>query len=104
MRSRYLPHLTLCTRRFFRTRSSTKEEHARPVNVMQTEDVNADRFFSYTSGRWIHNEKHQLSLRYRRFNVDALKEVVARAGGGKDRSRDGKVSRGGAQQSLPLQA
>lgn len=83
MRPRYFPNLSLCTRRFFCTQSSAKEEHACHVNVIQTEGADPDRFFPYTSGRWIHDERHQLSLRYRRFNIDALKEVVARAGGGK---------------------
>lgn len=82
---RYLPSLRFCiSRRFFRTLSCTKDEYALtgPANVLHTEDADPDHFFSYTSGRWIHNESHQLSLRYRRFNVNALKEVVARAGGG----------------------
>lgn len=83
MRPRYLPKVALRTGRFFCTRSSVIKEDTRPVSVTQTEGADLDRFFSYTSGRWIHNEKHQLSLRYRRFNIEALKEVVARAGGGK---------------------
>ncbi|PSR74469.1 hypothetical protein PHLCEN_2v9816 [Hermanssonia centrifuga] len=40
--------------------------------------------FRYTSGRWLHDEQRQQALRYRRFNVDALKNVAvssARAGG-----------------------
>ncbi|KAF7767888.1 hypothetical protein Agabi119p4_7131 [Agaricus bisporus var. burnettii] len=33
--------------------------------------------FRYTSGRWLLDEQHQLTLRYQQFNVDALKSVVA---------------------------
>ncbi|THH08777.1 hypothetical protein EW146_g8881 [Bondarzewia mesenterica] len=40
-----------------------------------------DEFFNHTSSRWIHDEARQLSLRYRRFDVDALKETAAIAGG-----------------------
>ncbi|KDQ15825.1 hypothetical protein BOTBODRAFT_107823 [Botryobasidium botryosum FD-172 SS1] len=40
-----------------------------------------ERFFKYTSGRWIHDEARQLAARYLRFDVDALKEVGAAAGG-----------------------
>lgn len=32
--------------------------------------------FRYTSGRWLLDEQHQLTLRYQQFNVDALKSVI----------------------------
>ncbi len=40
-----------------------------------------EAFFRYTSGRWIDNEAEQLSRRYRKFNVEALKQVAAQAAG-----------------------
>lgn len=46
-------------------------------------ELEAESFFAYTSGRWIHDESRQLSLRFRRFNINALKEVAIHAGGGK---------------------
>ena len=38
-------------------------------------------FFRYTSGRWLHREQEQQSLRYRKFNVQALKDVAMRSVG-----------------------
>jgi hypothetical protein len=35
-----------------------------------------EHFFRFTSGRWIHDEEKQLAMRYRQFNVDALKQAV----------------------------
>lgn len=33
--------------------------------------------FRYTSGRWLNDEQRHQALRYQRFNIDALKSVVA---------------------------
>ncbi len=38
-----------------------------------------DQLFSYTGGRWLWNERHQLDIRYRRFNVESLKKVACAA-------------------------
>jgi hypothetical protein len=42
---------------------------------------NSDALFSYTSGRWLWNEKGQLEARYRRFDVARLQEAACRAVG-----------------------
>ncbi|PPR07152.1 hypothetical protein CVT24_010700 [Panaeolus cyanescens] len=42
----------------------------------------SESFFKYTSGKWLHNQKHKEALRYRKFNIDALKEEVKRSTGG----------------------
>ncbi|KAL1695520.1 kinase-like domain-containing protein [Schizophyllum commune] len=36
-----------------------------------------DTTFSYTSGRWLYNERHQLKQRYTPFNVHALRDRIA---------------------------
>lgn len=38
-----------------------------------------DQLFSYTGGRWLWNERQQLDIRYRRFNVENLKKVACEA-------------------------
>lgn len=40
-----------------------------------------EHFFRHTSGRWIHDQERQLAMRYRRFDVDALKSRVLAATG-----------------------
>jgi hypothetical protein len=40
-----------------------------------------DHLFSYTSGRWLWNEKQQLDDRYRRFDVSNLRQVACQAAG-----------------------
>ncbi|KAF2248331.1 hypothetical protein BU26DRAFT_485916 [Trematosphaeria pertusa] len=35
-----------------------------------------EQLFSYTSGRWLWNEKQQLDARYRQFNISSLKKIA----------------------------
>src|SRR5271156_361846 len=56
----------------------------RLLSPSQTVVVN-EHFFYPTSGRWLWNETHQLSLHTRRFDVRALEDVAARAMGAEPR-------------------
>ena len=47
-----------------------------PCSITQDDDDD-DVFFKYTTGRWLWGEKEQLKERYRRFNVQGLKDVTA---------------------------
>jgi hypothetical protein len=53
----------------------------RLLSPSQTVVVSNEHFFYPTSGRWLWNETHQLSLHTRRFDVKALEDVAARAMG-----------------------
>ncbi|KZV86963.1 hypothetical protein EXIGLDRAFT_840339 [Exidia glandulosa HHB12029] len=50
----------------------------RPTLALYSRTLSAsyESFFRYTGGRWLHDEERQLALRYQRFDVDALKQVV----------------------------
>ncbi|KZV84552.1 hypothetical protein EXIGLDRAFT_727045 [Exidia glandulosa HHB12029] len=46
------------------------------ARYLNTRASSYEHFFRHTSGRWIHDEQRQLAMRYRRFDVDALKSRV----------------------------
>ncbi|KAJ4463775.1 kinase-like domain-containing protein [Lentinula lateritia] len=66
----------------------------RLISTTATRHFEPENFYAYTSGRWIHDETRQLSLRYRSFNVDALKTVVAHAAGGNSVLKMEKLAEG----------
>ncbi|KAF2434794.1 hypothetical protein EJ08DRAFT_646263 [Tothia fuscella] len=53
--------------------SSKALGYSRMPNHNPTEN---DQLFSYTSGRWLWNEKQQLEARYRYFNISSLKKLA----------------------------
>ncbi|KAF5319561.1 hypothetical protein D9619_008841 [Psilocybe cf. subviscida] len=48
---------------------------------MATAASSPESFFQYTSGRWLHDQEHNEVLRYRRFDIDALKDSITRSTG-----------------------
>ena len=54
-----------------------------------------DKFFRYTSGRWLWDEEHQLRDRYRAFNVGELQSSAAKAIGSDDCVSMTKLAEGG---------
>ncbi|KAG2415131.1 hypothetical protein HFD88_006322 [Aspergillus terreus] len=43
--------------------------------------ISREQLFTYTNGHFLIDEDHQYSRRYRKFNLDALCDIAARAGG-----------------------
>jgi hypothetical protein len=67
-----------------RCRQSISTALQRLLSPSQTVVVNEHLIYP-TSGRWLWNETHQLSLHTRRFDVKALEDVAARAMGAEPR-------------------
>ncbi|PPR04741.1 hypothetical protein CVT24_006899 [Panaeolus cyanescens] len=66
----------------------------RRLKNLGSTEPNPESFFRYTSGKWLHDQKNNEALRYRRFNVDALKEEVKRSTGGLNVVRMSKWAEG----------
>ncbi|KAL3449523.1 kinase-like domain-containing protein [Aspergillus insuetus] len=47
--------------------------------------ISHEDLFKYTNGRFLANEEHQLARHYRKFNLDALCDIAASAGGSTSR-------------------
>jgi hypothetical protein len=61
-------------------RSETKPTLTQGIS---TSDCDEDTIYHYTSGRWLWNEKEQLSRRYVKFNLAALVNIAIHATGSK---------------------
>ncbi|KFY76276.1 hypothetical protein V498_09687 [Pseudogymnoascus sp. VKM F-4517 (FW-2822)] len=54
-----------------------------------------DELFSYTSGRYLYNEKLRLAERYVKFNIEALKKIAAESVGRQNVTHITKLAEGG---------
>ncbi|KAF2239810.1 phosphotransferase enzyme family protein [Viridothelium virens] len=79
----YLANTTILPLRMNRLRqrlSSTSRPAAAGASAPPV-DCDVEKFYSYTSGRWLWNEKQQFERRYVKFNLPELLNVAARATG-----------------------
>lgn len=61
-----------------------------------------DHLFSYTSGRWLWNEKQQLNARYRRFDVSNLRQAACKAVGSTECMSVEKIGEGNYNKAYRL--
>lgn len=61
-----------------------------------------EQLFSYTSGRWLWNEKQQLDARYRHFNISGLKKLVCEVIGSTGKMSLEKVGEGNYSKAFRL--
>ncbi len=73
---------------------STCQKNVREISVVAAQPDH-EHLFRYTSGRWLWNEEEQLSARFRRFNVEQLKQTAARSVGAKSCTSIEKIGQGG---------
>ena len=59
-----------------------------------SEDCDEESFYRYTSGRWLWDEKEQLSRRYVKFNIMELARICAQVTGSKSYSQIQKLPEG----------
>ncbi|KAL3491197.1 hypothetical protein BJX62DRAFT_237435 [Aspergillus germanicus] len=81
-----------------------KLQRSQPVAHMaimcQGKPISREDLFKYTNGRFLANEEHQLARRYRKFNLDALCDVAASAGGNTSRISAIEKFEGGFSKAL----
>ncbi|PYH95523.1 hypothetical protein BO71DRAFT_397861 [Aspergillus ellipticus CBS 707.79] len=61
---------------------SNNQQVAQMSTVCRDKPIPRDELFTYTNGRCRLNKDHQFARRYRKFNLDALCDIAATAGGG----------------------
>ncbi|KAK3724179.1 hypothetical protein LTR37_001304 [Vermiconidia calcicola] len=71
---------------------------AEPVSIQPEYDT----FFSYDSGRWLWDEEEQLHKRYKRFNVDHLHQIAAKASGARRCISMSKLNEGNSNKAFRL--
>ncbi|KAG8624730.1 hypothetical protein KVT40_007797 [Elsinoe batatas] len=72
------------------------------VRTMFRSSPSDEHLFSYTGGRWLWDEERQRRLRYRRFDVDALKRLAIEAAGAKTCNGIEKIAEGGSNRVFRL--
>ncbi|GES59319.1 phosphotransferase enzyme family protein [Aspergillus terreus] len=60
---------------------SKKHECHKDIDPLPWQTISREQLFTYTNGHFLIDEDHQFSRRYRKFNLDALCDIAARAGG-----------------------
>ncbi|KAL2822110.1 kinase-like domain-containing protein [Aspergillus granulosus] len=77
-----------------------KQQVARMSIVCRGKPISREELFTYTNGRFLVNEEHQFARRYRQFDLDALCNIVATAGGSTSRITDIEKLEGGFSKAL----
>lgn len=90
-RSTRAPGLYPYSRRAIPTRGFTAISGRKLESLKEQQD----ELFSYTSGRYLYNEKRRLAERYVEFNIETLKTVAAESVGRKKVSHMEKLAEGG---------
>ncbi|RHZ45930.1 uncharacterized protein CDV56_101161 [Aspergillus thermomutatus] len=68
--------------------------------VCRGQPINREELFTYTNGHFLVNEDHQFARRYRQFNLDALCDIAATAGGSTSRITAIEKLEGGFSKAL----
>ncbi|KAL4886899.1 kinase-like domain-containing protein [Aspergillus karnatakaensis] len=84
--------------RTFRNFRQKKQEVAR-ISITG-KSISREELFTYTNGRFLVDEEHQFTRRYRKFSLDALCDIVATADGSSSRITDIDKLEGGFSKAL----
>ncbi|KAK3696427.1 Phosphotransferase enzyme [Vermiconidia calcicola] len=73
-----------------------------PQHASERTNEDLESYFRYTSGRWLWDEEEQLRRRYRKFNVEHLQQIAAKASGARRCISMSKLNEGNSNKAFRL--